>query len=343
MATLTTQDLAIGYQKGRRSSTIVGENINVSLNPGEFVCLIGPNGVGKSTLMRTLAGMQRPLSGTVLLNNHDIHQLPAQQLAQLLSIVLTERIDVGMLSAYALVALGRHPHTKWGGQLSAEDEEIVQEAILAVGAKTLAHRYVNELSDGERQKIMIARALAQEPQLMILDEPTAFLDLPHRVEVMQILRQLAHEQKRSILLSTHDLDLALRTADKIWLMAENQPLQMGIPEDLVLNRAFSNTFDSQSIAFNLQNGTFQICQPRQGKININGEGLGVTWLARALEREGFEAVRDNGRLPIQVTILEDKSKLKWQIQANDQRFIFNSIQATIEKIKSLSRLKYSPF
>ncbi|MEP7291461.1 MAG: ABC transporter ATP-binding protein, partial [Chloroflexota bacterium] len=172
---LQTDDLAIGY--GGRAPQIVAEGLDLTLRPGELVCLIGANGAGKSTLIRTLAGMQAPLSGGVRLMGNDVHKLPANQLAQRLSVVLTERINPGLLTARTLVALGRHPYTDWAGRLTARDEAIVREAIAAVGATALAERQIGELSDGERQKIMIARALAQQPALMILDEPTAFLDL----------------------------------------------------------------------------------------------------------------------------------------------------------------------
>ena len=231
---LNTNNLAIGYKTSRGRTHIVAADICASLIPGELVCLLGANGAGKSTLLRTIAGMQPPIQGTVELLGNDIYNLAPQELAKILSLVLTEKIDVGMLCAETLVSMGRYPYTDWWGNLTAKDEKIVQWAIASVGSLHLAKRNVNQLSDGERQKIMIARALAQEPALMLLDEPTAFLDLPRRVEIMQLLRQLAQQTKKAILLSTHDLDLALRLADKIWLLTADGFLQIGAPEDLVL-------------------------------------------------------------------------------------------------------------
>ena len=187
---LQTCDLCIGYAPKRRPRIAVAADLGVELLKGELVCLLGPNGAGKSTLMRTLAGLQKPLSGEVLLEGRDLHGLSESERARLLGLVLTERVDVGNLSAYALVALGRYPYTGWDGRLSAADEEVVRWAIDAVGARDLAGRSVGELSDGERQKVMIARALAQEPAVLLLDEPTAFLDLPRRVEIVQLLRRL---------------------------------------------------------------------------------------------------------------------------------------------------------
>lgn len=217
----------------------------------------------------------------------DVHTLSARELARRLSVVLTERVNPGLLTAYTLVSLGRHPHTNWSGRLSAQDEAAVRGALAAVGAAALADRQVIELSDGERQKIMIARALAQEPAVMILDEPTAFLDLPRRVEVMQLLRRLAHDDQRAILLSTHDLDLALRTADRIWLMTGAGDLHVGAPEDLVLSGAFEAAFQAEGVTFDAQTGAFRITAQPRGSISVQGDGLPALWTRRALERAGF--------------------------------------------------------
>jgi iron complex transport system ATP-binding protein len=290
---LVTHNLTIGYSQARRPTHVVGEDISLSIPPGELVCLIGPNGVGKSTLIRTIAGLQSPLSGHVKLVGKEINKLKPRELAKLLSIVLTNRVNAGSMSAYGLVALGRHPYTDWTGKLTPRDEKAIQWAIKAVGAVDLAHRSVNELSDGERQKVMIARALAQEPTLIILDEPTAFLDLPRRVEIMRILRHLARTTGRSILLSTHDLDLALRSADTIWLMSYEKPLRFGSPEDLVLSGAFQETFHSEGVEFDHHTGSFRIHNLNSGEIALNGDGIHAFWTKRALEREGYKVLQNS--------------------------------------------------
>jgi iron complex transport system ATP-binding protein len=299
---LQTHDLAIGY--GGKSSRVVSEHIDLTVRAGELICLIGPNGAGKTTLMRTLAGMQIPLHGQVMLMDDDVHRLPASLLAQRLSVVLTERVNPGLLSAYALVSLGRHPYTNWTGRLTAQDETIVQQSLEAVGAGSLAARLVGELSDGERQKVMIARALAQEPVLMILDEPTAFLDLPRRVEIMQLLRGLAHESGRAILLSTHDLDLALRMSDRIWLMPMLGALQIGAPEDLILSGAFEAAFHAEGVSFDPRTGAFRVNSQAHGYITVIGEGLPVLWTRRALERAGY-AITSNGTPALARVEVED--------------------------------------
>ncbi len=329
---LTATDLTIGYKNGR-SQTIVAQNINITLQPNQLVCLLGPNGVGKSTLMRTLAGMQKPLTGAIQLNGENLENLSAQQLAKILSVVLTEKINVGMLSAYALVALGRHPYTGWDGKLSPQDERIVQEAIIAVGAEPLADRYVNELSDGERQKIMIARALAQSPKLMILDEPTAYLDLPRRVEIAEILRRLAHRGNCTVLLSTHDLDLAMRTADQIWLM-ENGRLHIGAPEDLILSGTFARAFASEGVTFDNEKGVFNVAQSQIGEIQLIGEGLKLKWTTHALERAGYSVVHEDLNASTQV-ICEDEA---WVLKQENGRFTHNSIESLIN---ALSKTKSS--
>jgi iron complex transport system ATP-binding protein len=307
-----TQDLEIGYEHARTPDYVVATDLSLSLAVGELVCLIGPNGVGKSTLLRTIAGMQPPLGGRVLLNNRDVRALRPRELARQLSIVLTERVHVGILSAYALVALGRNPYTDWTGRLTAHDEEIVRWAIRAVGATELASRNVSELSDGERQKVMIARALAQEPTLMILDEPTAYLDLPRRVEIMRILRHLARTTGRAVLLSTHDLDLALRSADRIWLMRAGGAVEVGAPEDLVLSGAFEATFYSEGVEFDRETGSFKIHADQAHEVDVQGEGAELLWTRRALEREGYSANENSHRSLVCVQVVATQDGTIWR-------------------------------
>ena len=305
---LQTRSLCIGYAPKRRPRMAVAADIGVELLKGELVCLLGPNGAGKSTLLRTLAGLQKPLAGEVLLQGRDLHGLTESERARLLGLVLTERVDVGNLSAYALVALGRYPYTGWDGRLSSADEAVVRWAIDAVGARDLAARSVGELSDGERQKVMIARALAQEPAVLLLDEPTAFLDLPRRVEIVQLLRRLAGASDRAVLLSTHDLDLALRCADRLYLLPPDGPLQTGAPEDLVLSGAFQRTF--ADVEFDPAIGSFHLAHEPEGAVGLVGEGLHALWTARALERAGFCVAED---APTCVEIVRHNSDATWRL------------------------------
>ncbi|MBN8731305.1 MAG: ABC transporter ATP-binding protein [Acidobacteria bacterium] len=299
MTILEARGLSAGY-----GSTAVVSALNFTLRRGELVCLLGPNGAGKSTLIRTLCAMQKPLAGEVLLDGASIHHLNPRDLARKLSVVLTERVTIGILTAYELVSLGRYPHTDWTGRLAAHDHAIVRRSMEAVGADALAARNISELSDGERQKVMLARALAQDPSLMVLDEITAFLDLPRRVEIMRILRSLAHDYNRAILLSTHDLELALRTADRLWLLPKGGPLATGAPEDLVLSGAFEQAFASEGVDFDQVQGHFRLHNSFHAELHLDGDGPRALWTARALERQGFRVTRDNPSLPLRVELAE---------------------------------------
>ncbi|MEH1947139.1 MAG: ABC transporter ATP-binding protein [Nostoc sp.] len=327
---LTTHNLTIGYKTSRKTVRCVASDISVSLQAGELVCLLGPNGAGKSTLLRSLAGMQPPIDGEVRLLGENIYKLAPQELAKRLSLVLTEKVDVGMLSAYTLVSLGRYPYTDWWGNLTPADEAIVTWAIKSVGAVHLAQRQVSELSDGERQKIMIARALAQSPIVMLLDEPTAFLDLPRRVEIMQLLRQLARETNQAILLSTHDLDLALRLADKVWLLSTNGILHVGAPEDLVLSGAFADTFESEGVEFDVASGEFHLHTSHKGEINLIGEGIASVWTTRALKRAGFKVNQSQNSLPISVEVISNSKQFLWKITQSKTIYTYHSLYEMIK-------------
>ncbi len=315
---LRTQELTIGYTLRKGGRKIVSEGLSLSLIPGEVVCLIGPNGAGKSTLLRTLTGLQPPLSGNVCINNREISTLTSFELARSVSIVLTERVNVGMLSVSALVSLGRHPYTDWTGKLSPKDVEVINWAIQAVGAKELVSRNVNELSDGERQKVMIARALAQQPQTIILDEPTAFLDLPRRVEMMSLLRQLSRDTGTAILLSTHDLELALRTADRLWLLPVGEKIQVGAPEDLVLSGALEHVFRNDGVEFDKQHGSFIISRQQHEHVTLWGNGFHALWTQKALEREGFMVNKNRRHSSIQVQIEKTNGSPSWQLNMQNE-------------------------
>lgn len=328
MTILETDTLSIGYQTPRQPVNCIAENLTLNLQAGELVCLMGPNGAGKSTLLRTLAGVQKPLAGEVLLLNHNIHTMRTAELAQMLSLVLTDRPQVGLLTGYELVALGRHPYTDWTGRLSDKDEEVVRWAVQAVNAQDIAPRQVSELSDGQRQKIMIARALAQEPALMILDEPTAFLDIPRRVEVMRLLKSITRQTGRTVLLATHDLDLALRTADRVWLLAEGK-LHTGAPEDLVLKGAFENAFHAEGVYFDAASGSFNLAVKSTSPVKLTGEGLPALWTQRALERSGFEVTDD---APLLVIVLSTGDAPCWQLIDSDSTQTFTHLYDLVQHL-----------
>ncbi len=332
---LTAEALAIGY-RSRRGTKPVARNLSLHLDAGEFVCLLGPNGAGKSTLMRTIAGIQPPLAGSVVLDGVDVRTLTPNQRARRLSVVLTERATAGLLTGYAMVCLGRFPHTGWFGSLAAEDRDAVRKAMELTGAQAFGDRFVAELSDGERQRVMVARALAQEPRLMILDEITAFLDLPRRIEIVKLLGRIASETERSVLISTHDLDLALRTADRIWLLHADGTLVAGAPEDLVLDGSFAKVFADEGIEFDPLHGSFSLGKtPRTGIALSGGDAVQRAWTIRALERNGFRALDDPGP-PGAYPSLELLGNAGWRLRAGSPPRSFDKLYDLVRELRKIT-------
>ena len=288
---LTVQDLTIGYSR-RGATAVVQSNLNLQLRAGELVCLIGPNGSGKSTLLRTLSGLQKQLSGKIKIDGSEISKLKQREKALLISLVLTDRIDIENATVYSVVSLGRHPHNDWWGSISAEDDLTILEAIEMVHLGHKIHHPINELSDGERQRVMIAKALAQDTPIIMLDEPTAHLDLPNRVEIMLLLHRLAHKTAKAILLSTHELDLALQAADQIWLISSDRGVECAVPEDMVFNGSFNRAFESKSYFFNEANGNFSMNYPMSRRVGVSGDKTRMYWTLRALARAGYMVVED---------------------------------------------------
>ena len=292
MTALRTTNLAVGYSQKAATTTVL-ENLNVMAAAGEMICLLGPNGSGKSTLLRTLSRVQAALSGSIEIENRPLDQMSRVELARHVGVVLTERPLVGSLPAFRLVELGRYPHLNWLGQLRASDHAAVEWAIDAVSARHLAGRESNTLSDGERQRFMIARALAQEPSILLLDEPTAFLDVASRAELMGLLRRLAREEGLAVIVSTHDLELALRVADTIWLIDSGRRLRSCAPEDMILSGAIEEAFPAETIRFDPSERTFRPITPIRGSGVVHGEGLAAALAAAVLEREGFEVLESS--------------------------------------------------
>ena len=291
MTPLTAEGLTVGYRSGRTTKVVLND-LDLTIGRGELVFLVGPNGSGKSTLLRTLAGMQPALAGRARLRGDDVVTLAPAERARRLAVVLTDPVDVGAMTAADLVALGRYPHTDWTGRMSAGDWSTVNWALEATGAIALRARTVAELSDGERQRVLLARALAQQPALLALDEAVAYVDVPRRVELVQILRNLARECGLAILLTTHDLDLAIRHADTLWLLEPGEPstLHAGGPEDLVLGGAVGRAFTSDEVTFDVPRGVFVPTPAHLSTVTVLGDGLNAEWTRRAMEREGLAVV-----------------------------------------------------
>jgi len=283
---LQIRKLSVGY-----GSKVVAGKLTADVPSGELICLLGSNGTGKSTLMRTLCGFQPILDGEVFIDNLALHQLSEKELSLQISVVLTDRVVVPNATVKELAGYGRSPYTGMLGRLNANDKAIVDRAILQCGIAHKRNALLSSLSDGERQKAFIAKALTQDTPLIILDEPTAFLDLPARVEIMQLLRNIANTSGKSILMSTHDLDLALQLSDRLWLLQSGGPLITGSPEDLLLQNAFQSMFQHKGIVFDNKTGLFQVKHAQHSSLAVKGHGFEYVMLRRALSRKGIQVVK----------------------------------------------------
>jgi len=257
--TIKLSNLGIGYQTkhGVRS---VATQINGTIRCGELTCLLGANGVGKSTLLRTLSAFQPKTEGNIFIQGRQLESYSDKELSRNIGVVLTERLDVRNMSVRELVSLGRSPYTGFWGSYSKEDLQIVDKAITLVGIESLSRRMVHTLSDGERQKVMIAKALAQQTPVIYLDEPTAFLDYPSKVEVLQLLRRISRENGKTIFLSTHDVELALQLADTIWLMTREDGVSIGSPQELARQGVLGRFIEREGITFDCETLTIRIQQ-----------------------------------------------------------------------------------
>lgn len=304
---IQTFDLSIGYPQKKKKAEPLHKDINLSLYPGELTCLLGLNGAGKSTLLRTLCGMQPALSGEVHLMGKPLQLYSQRAFSLTMGVVLTDRTNAGGLTVRELVSLGRHPHTNFLGKLNREDWRIVEQAMDDTGISHKADQYVSQLSDGERQKAMIAKTLAQQCPIILLDEPTAFLDITARMEAMVLLHRIASQQGKTILLSTHDLDSAIQMGDCLWLLQRGRNVQSGMTEELILRGAFDAFFDKKNIHFDLPTGKLSILQENP-PIGVSGDATLAFWMGNALQRNGFSPVPPAADLP-SVECLPDGSFL----------------------------------
>ncbi len=295
---LHTQHLSVGYSTEKNSNQLF-THLNLNLNSGELVCFMGPNGIGKSTLLRTLAGLQKPLSG-------EIKGIDSKSIG----LVLTDRITTTNMTVNELVTYGRYPYLDWSISLSDSDKKIIEDSIDQVRIQHLREKKLYELSDGQMQMAMIARALAQQTPVLLLDEPTAHLDLNNRVEIMNLLRSLSRNEGKAILVATHELDLALQTADLIWLATNDKKIKIGMPEDLVLDGSFDEVF--QFKGFDLKTGKVQHEAHRGVTVQLMGEGHELLWTKNAFERCGYDVIEKSDR----VIYIHRGEKTTWQLGGN---------------------------
>lgn len=334
---IETKDLVIGY-KANSIKTIVQSNLNLSLKKGELCCLIGPNGVGKSTLLKNLSAQLTCLSGDIELQGQSLKDYDTLELAKTLSLVLTESIQIPNLKVKELIAMGRFPYTNFWGKLNAKDQEKVDEAIAILSLNALADRSVIELSDGEKQKAMIAKALAQDTPLILLDEPTAFLDFPSKMAILAELRNIAHHKQVAIVLSTHDLELALKMADLIWLFPEKNVFKSGTPEDLVLSGEISKAFSNKILSFDLDTAHFVQRKETKDVLNVTGDSIEISWLKRALIRKG---ISDDTSRKMEIEVAYNDEIKKYMLtNANEKQLFFETIGDLLNEISNTRKTNY---
>ncbi len=314
---LETKNLRIGYPHSKGENILFNE-LNLSLPQGQLVCFMGPNGIGKSTLIRTLAGLQKPLSGSVKINLRE-----GESLSKQISVVLTDKITGANLTVLEVVAFGRYPYLDWNVRLSENDLQIIDRSIAQVHIEHLRDEKIGSLSDGQMQMVMLARALAQDTPVILLDEPTAHLDLNNRVEIMKLLKNLARATQKSILVSTHELDLALQMADHIWLAGREKNILTGIPEDLVLDGSFDSIF--QFKGFDLKTGKVKHEAYTGRTVKLVGDGSEYLWTKNALERSGLEVSDKSSTL----IVIQKGPSLRWTLTTHETTVTVQTLQELV--------------
>ncbi|MCP4313497.1 MAG: ABC transporter ATP-binding protein [Bacteroidetes bacterium] len=314
---ISLENISIGYHRNQPLLS----HINLSAGEGEMVALVGRNGTGKSTLLRSLLGLLPLLGGECSLSGVSLGQMDHRSRAKAVSYVSSQVAGLPSLTVRELVSLGRMPHTGWIGRLRKEDLELVEHTIREVGMERYMERSLDQLSDGERQRVMIARALVQDTPHVVLDEPAAYLDIPNKYELVRLL-SLFRDRGKTIIYSTHDLETALMCADKFWVIRADS-IHEGSPEDLGLSGLFDQLFDSSGIAFDMKSGRFVYSRTERGRVALSGgpEEV-VAWTRHALERIGFAV--GQGEQPLSIEVL-DGEKAEWKIKGPGSETILGSL------------------
>ncbi|MCH6201241.1 ABC transporter ATP-binding protein [Aquiflexum sp. LQ15W] len=321
---LQATNLSLGYQKGSRSN-VIAAHISFSLEKGKLTCLLGPNGVGKSTLIKTILGQIPALKYQVYLDKKPTNSISIKDLSKKIAVVLTEKINSANLTVKQVVSLGRIPHTGWLGNLSVADQQKIDVAIQSTHINYIENRPMSELSDGQLQKVMIARALAQDCEILILDEPTAHLDLINRFEIMHLLRDIARNKNKAVLVVTHDLDIAIDTADEFWLMQCGLPLVCGSPEDLILQGKIDLLLPNDRLYFDKSDGKVQDSEEFQYP-HIDGPEYMVKWVKLALRKN---KINPEGK---SISIKTEGKQTYFYLSLGKQTLKFESIASCLDHL-----------
>lgn len=317
---LNTKNLSVGYKNSDESKLLL-QNLNLEVFKADIIAVLGANGIGKSTLIKTLCGFIESVEGEVNIINKSINALSKKELADNLSVVLTDHLANQNMSVFETVSFGRYPFTNWIGKLKETDIEIIENSLIEVDMLSYRDRKINSLSDGEKQRVLIAKALAQQTPLIILDEPIAHLDLVNRINVLSLLRKLAKEKNKAIVLSIHELEMAIQVADIFWLLKPDKSIETGAPEDMIINNKINELFVDNQLVFNKANGSFEMPFKSKGvKLNLKGEqDYLYYWTKNALLKSGFEIDKKSK------TILEINSQNKSWLIDNKEFFNIESL------------------
>lgn len=320
---INIKNLSVGYNLGKKTVEIL-KNISLSADENQLIALVGKNGVGKSTFLRSVAGLQDFFSGEIFISNQNLSDLTLKERAKMLSFVPSTNENLPSMKAEEIVAMGRFPHTGWLGKLSEKDKKIVEKAIENTKMHELAQKQVTQLSDGEKKRIFIAKALSQNTPIIILDEPTAFLDIPSKHLITNILNQLTKQENKLIIFSTHDLDIAIKYADKIWIINQKGKIVSGSPEDLILNDELSFIFDDENVNFDKINGSFFFNKKTEKSVQIINQTKSLAhkkWTEKAFERIGYQ--------------ISENSDFKIYIKSNNNEFVWQINQTNFKDIENL--------
>lgn len=327
---LSFDSLRLGY-----GTKVLLPPVSAAAARGELVAVIGRNGIGKSTLLRTLLGLQPALGGKILIGGRDLKELSGIQKARRIGYISTEMVRVSNMTVFDLVTFGRFPHTNWIGRIDKDSCLAVNDAILKTGLGGFEKRYISSLSDGERQRAMIARILAQDTDILIMDEPTAFLDIVNKFDIIKLMLSLSKEGK-TIIFSTHDLSIAVNQADKIWMMLEDKIVE-GAPEDLALDGSFGSLFKSATVSFDTNEGTFKLKTESYNSIFIEGEGGIYNWTRKALGRIGWSV----SSVPTEpYIIVPSTGRGKWILEFQEKQQCFDNLYDLTRSFKAGFRIDH---
>jgi len=315
---ITLDDICLGYEPGK----YLLESVSAGIRKGEMIAVAGRNGTGKSTLLRTIARIQEPAGGQVRIDGRPLKEIDSRELARSIAFAGTGTQVTENMTVFEMVSLGRHPYTNWWGQLRRVDMEKVRESIEFTGMKDFSDARVNRLSDGERQRVMIAMALAQDTGVIILDEPTAHLDIPNRIEVVEVLHRL-RKNGRTVIYSTHDFDTIFAYADQLWIIREGR-LVMGAPEELGMRGVFEELFSDDGVGFERKNLRFAREKDRHGRVSLEGnDEVTEFWTGRALVRAGLEIVQ--GNTEARVTVSKHRKGCTWKYEKGGTVVVYKSL------------------